>query len=501
MKVDRTEAKRSDWKEKGKKFLSPALLCLCVAMLLVWAMELLFFEDAYRFIKSWKLEDVMEQVCEHLDKEHLPQIVEELRLDNIDIRVIDAQGNDWAQSNGSTCRILTGYTQQELQQFYQQALACGETDIKQVTHVKMVYNNALESRQRSQTHHMTTCAKMVKSTQEEPYLVLICSSVTPSLLERSVIHAQLAALSVPLLLAAVFAVLFCRRFTCGSLWQMQQCVERMEQGDYHVCFTEQGCREVRMMGRRMNRLLQRMDSEQKKQQETLANLSHDLRSPLTMIIGYAQMMQELPQENTSENLQVILDEAQRLAELTGDLLDLTKVQQGGKQLQFTTFCLTNLLADTVSRYRKMMENSGLSFESDCQVWVKADQIQLGRVVYNFINNAYSHTGADRQIVVRQVLQGKKVCVQVIDNGEGIPEDKLSSIWERYYKMERSKRSLAQGSGLGLCIARELLGLHGAEYGVESKVGEGSTFWFTLDVLDVEPMRLCPGGSKSRQNPQ
>ena len=95
-------------------------------MLLVWAVQLLFFEDAYRFIKSWKLEDVMEQVCEHLDKEHLPQIVEELRLDNIDIRVIDAQGNDWVKNDAETCRILTGYTRQELAELYQQASARGE---------------------------------------------------------------------------------------------------------------------------------------------------------------------------------------------------------------------------------------------------------------------------------------------------------------------------------------------------------------------------------------
>lgn len=486
MKANQTEGKRHSWKEKGKKILSPALLCLCAVMLLVWAVQLLFFEDAYRFIKSWKLEDVMEQVCEHLDKAHLPQIVEELRLDNIDIRVIDAQGNDWVKNDAETCRILTGYTRQELAELYQQASARGETDIKQVTHVKMVYGDA-DSGQRSQTYHLATCAKMVRLSQEESCLVLICSAVTPSLIGASVIHTQLWALSIPLLLAAIFAVFFCRRFTCGNLRRMQQCADCMEQGGTTVRFPEQGCYEIRTLGRRLNCALQKMDSERKKQQETLANLSHDLRSPLTMIIGYAQMMQELPQENTPENLQVILDEAQRLAELTGDLLDLGKLQKGSKQLQLTTLCLTNLLADLVKRYRKMLGDSGLSFESDCRIWVKADPVQLGRVIYNFINNAYSHTGSDRKIIVRQLLQEKKVCIQVIDNGEGIPEDKLSNIWERYYKMERSKQSVAQGSGLGLCIARELLGLHGAEYGVESRVGEGSTFWFTLDALDVEPI--------------
>lgn len=486
MKANQTKEKRRSWKEKGKKFLSPALLCLCIAMLLVWAAELLFFEDAYRFIKSWKLEAVMEEVSQNLSKEKLPQIVEELRLDHIDIRVIDAQGKDWAHIQEESGCILAGYTQQELAEFYRQARAHGETDVKQVTHVKMVYDDA-DSGQRSQTYHLATCAKMTQLSQDESCLLLICSAVTPSLIGGSVIHTQLWALSVPLLLAGIFAVFFCRRFTCGNLQKMQQCADAMEQGDTTVRFPEQGCREMRTLGYRMNSALQRMESERNKQQETIANLSHDLRSPLTMIIGYAQMMQELPQENTPENLQVILDEAQRLTELTGDLLDLGKLQKGGKPLQFTTLCITNLLEDLVKRYRKMVGDSGLSFESDCRVWVKADPVQLGRVVYNFINNAYCHTGPDRKITVRQLLQEKKVCVQVIDNGEGIPEDKLSSIWERYYKMERSKQSAAQGSGLGLCIARELLGLHGAEYGVESRVGEGSTFWFTLDALDVEPI--------------
>ena len=99
MKANQTEGKRHSWKERGKKILSPALLCLCAVMLLVWAVQLLFFEDTYRFIKSWKLEAVMEEVSRNLSKEQLPQIAEELRVDHIDIRVIDAQGKDWAHVN------------------------------------------------------------------------------------------------------------------------------------------------------------------------------------------------------------------------------------------------------------------------------------------------------------------------------------------------------------------------------------------------------------------
>ena len=150
LKANQTEGKRHSWKERGKKILSPALLCLCAVMLLVWAVQLLFFEDAYRFIKSWKLEAVMEEVSRNLSKEQLPQIAEELRMDHIDIRVIDAQGKDWAYVNQESGCILAGYTQQELAEFYRQARAYGETNVKQVTHVKMVYDDA-DSGQRSQT--------------------------------------------------------------------------------------------------------------------------------------------------------------------------------------------------------------------------------------------------------------------------------------------------------------------------------------------------------------
>ena len=132
MKANQTEGKRHSWKERGKKILSPALLCLCAVMLLVWAVQLLFFEDAYRFIKSWKLEAVMEEVSRNLSKEQLPQIAEELRMDHIDIRVIDAQGKDWAHVNQESGCILAGYTQQELAEFYRQARAYGETNVKQV---------------------------------------------------------------------------------------------------------------------------------------------------------------------------------------------------------------------------------------------------------------------------------------------------------------------------------------------------------------------------------
>lgn len=141
----------------------------------------------------------------------------------------------------------------------------------------------------------------------------------------------------------------------------------------------------------------------------------------------------------------------------------------------------------MERYQKLLgEDYQICLEQNCRVWVKADELEISRVIYNFINNACHHTGEDKQIVVRQVLDGKKVRVRVCDHGEGIPEENLSKIWDRYYRVNKSSAAKkVPGNGLGLCIVKEILQAHHARYGVESQLGEGSTFWFELEVWDQE----------------
>ena len=117
--------------------------------------------------------------------------------------------------------------------------------------------------------------------------------------------------------------------------------------------------------------------------------------------------------------------------------------------------------------------------------MRADELEISRVVYNLINNAIQHAGKNKEITVIQRLQDRRVCVCVRDNGAGIREEQLSEIWNRYYRADKNQQDqLLSGSGLGLCIVREILQQHGAQYGVENKLGEGSTFWFALDALDI-----------------
>ena len=213
--------------------------------------------------------------------------------------------------------------------------------------------------------------------------------------------------------------------------------------------------------------------------ELLANVSHDLRTPLTMIQGYAEVMRDLPGENTPENVQIIIEETERLTSLVNDLLDLSRLESGAITLERTRFDLTQSIRAILRRYDKLASYS-FPFEAEEDVFVTADELKISQVVYNLVNNAITYAGEDKTVTLRQTVENGKVRISVSDTGEGIPQDKLKDIWERYYKVDKEHKRAQVGTGLGLSIVKNILELHGGAYGVESEEGKGSTFWFELE---------------------
>jgi signal transduction histidine kinase len=204
-----------------------------------------------------------------------------------------------------------------------------------------------------------------------------------------------------------------------------------------------------------------------------------------MIIGYSEVMRDLPGENTPENVQVIIDETERLAQLVNDLLDLSKLQAGSRQPAMEVFNLTELIEATMLRYEKLTQKDGyrVEYASDVSVDIRADRTMLLQVIYNLINNAINYTGDDKLVRVTQRLSedGSRVRVSVTDSGVGIAPDQIPLIWDRYYKIDKVHRRAMIGTGLGLSIVKQILEAHRTTYGVESKLGEGSTFWFEMRV--------------------
>ncbi len=287
------------------------------------------------------------------------------------------------------------------------------------------------------------------------------------------------------LLALVLASVMSRLIT-RPIIKMNAAAQRLALGHYDADFgDEKGYREVSELSDALNFASRELARSDKLQKELISNVSHDLRTPLTMIKGYGEVMRDIPGENSPENVQVIIDETERLTELVNDMLDMSKLQAGTRCPDMQLFSLTQVVRDTMKRYEKLTMNQGykIDFKADSDAYVYADSVMILQVVYNLINNAVNYTGEDKQVRVEQRVTDQKVRISVKDTGKGIAKDDLPLIWDRYYKVDKLHKRAAIGTGLGLSIVKEILELHDAEFGVSSTQNEGSTFWFELSLAE------------------
>ncbi len=244
-------------------------------------------------------------------------------------------------------------------------------------------------------------------------------------------------------------------------------------------------REIAELNTTLEKAADELGKVEQLQHELIANISHDLRTPLTMIGGYAEAMRDIPDETTPENMQIIIDETARLSSLVSELLDFSRMQTGAVRMDPAPFDLTEETAAIVSRVGGMTAKDGYTvlFEPAEHVTVTADAARISQVIYNLLGNALTYTGEDKRVSVSQTVRGRAVRIGIHDSGKGIPEAEIPLIWNRYYRTQDSHRRAVIGSGLGLNIVRTIPEQHAAPYGVDSREGEGSTFWFELPLTD------------------
>ena len=317
--------------------------------------------------------------------------------------------------------------------------------------------------------------------------LIVTSSITPLTNTVEIVRDQLAIVSVVFVPPAVLLSLYASYRIAKPISKTNTAAKELAKKNYDVDFNARGYLEVEELNETLNYAKTELAATEKLQKELIANISHDLRTPLTMITGYGEVMRDLPGENTPENIQIIIDEATRLSSLVNDLLDLSKLQSGTMELQKSVFCITDSFKTIFARYAKLKEQDGYNIYLDkCKerVFVKADELKISQVIYNLVNNAINYAGEDKTVVVTQQVIGEKVRINVTDHGEGIPADKLEYIWDRYYKVDKEHKRSVIGTGLGLSIVKSILNAHNARCGVTSTLGKGSTFWFELDTVKV-----------------
>ncbi|MDE6201768.1 MAG: HAMP domain-containing histidine kinase [Clostridiales bacterium] len=286
---------------------------------------------------------------------------------------------------------------------------------------------------------------------------------------------------IVLVLAFVFAF-FASRHQTKHLTDFSQKAKRLAEGDYNVVFSGAGFNEYENLACALNAATQNIQKAEQLQRDIVANVSHDIRTPLTMIRAYAEMLRDMPmdEKKREKTAGVIIAEADRLTALVGDVLNYSKLQSGVTEYKFDSTDLSEIAAAVLERFDVVRERDGIKLlhDIDSDAVATCDKPKIEQVLYNLIGNAVNYCGDDKTIILRVKKQDGGVRVEVTDHGSGIEQSELDSVWDRYYRSAHSTRT-AVGSGLGLSICKSILTAHNAEFGIISKIGKGSTFWFEL----------------------
>ena len=302
---------------------------------------------------------------------------------------------------------------------------------------------------------------------------------TTSLIKNQLIYVTLLAI-----LFSIIIALFLSRRIAKPISDMTKKAEKLAEGNYNVQFTTTGIKEIDELANTLNYLEQEVSKTDEYRRDLMANVSHDLKTPLTMIKAYAEMIRDITlnnKEKTKENLNVIIDETDRLNILVNDILELSKLQNNQDNLNIEKFDIVELINDILKRYQiiKETENYKMILESPASIMVKADKKRISQVIYNLINNAINYTGDDLTVTIKITENTKECKIEIIDTGKGIDEKDLPNIWNRYYKKEKNHKRNVVGTGLGLSIVKNILEQHHFKYGVNSIKDKGTTFYFQV----------------------
>lgn len=470
--------------------------------MVLWLFQVFFLERFYVAIKSKAVKSAADSINEVIDKsDYLDRINDIAKQDEFCVIVYSDDGVALTTKEGDPrCKIselsyqTNAFVIRDLK-LEADIKGCAsklieDREVKERIPVEFVQNGAksydMPKVNKKEAQSMTYIS-VVKNKNDKLLTILITAQLTPVNATVETIKTQFIMIAAILIVIAIILALFLSKKIASPIISINASAKELAKGDYNVRFAGSGYLEIKELNDTLNYAAKELGKVEGLRKELIANMSHDLRTPLTMISGYSEVMRDIPGENTPENVQIIIDETKRLTNLVNDMLDLSKLQAGVQELNLGEINLTEETKNIIHRYDKLLhkDECTIIFEYTEEVLIKADIVKLDQVIYNLINNAINYCGADRKVIVTQSIEREHVKLAITDHGTGIDKDLLPYIWERYYKVDKTHVRSKVGSGLGLSIVKTILEMHHAKYGVESESGKGSTFWFTLPYIAIE----------------
>lgn len=329
---------------------------------------------------------------------------------------------------------------------------------------------------------MLLYGKQIKANLANYYLILN-TPLEPVESYIDFIMNQYLYLAIIVILIALVVAIFLANRISQPIVKMKNEANKLAQGDYNAKFETNSFSEINDLASTLDDATEKLSKVNDLRKDLVANVSHDIKTPLTMIKAYAEMIKDISGDDPTkrnEHLDVILKETEYLDKLVGDMSELSKLQSGVIEINRDNFDLKDCVNKVVLLLKQALDEKKIKLKLDLQEsFVYADEIKISQVIYNFLSNAIKYSDNKSRITVRLKNDEEKTRLEVIDNGSGISQDALPYIWDRYYKVDKNFNRSVNSTGLGLAIAKAILEAHKASYGVESEQGKGSTFWFEI----------------------
>ena len=475
------------------------ILFTAFILVLLWLAQVVFLEPIYKFIKVNEIKTTAKSLSENIDRPDLVDYAfalgEQNELCILAYRLVRMPSvivpYEYISVDTLTDCAIHKITMTGVRTLYNNAML-NDGELLQYFQYEMVgkryesiddYNFFNHSKNSESIIYTQTLTNSVG----DEIVLMVNSVISPVGTTVKTINLQLTAISVVLIIMSIILTwIFAKRISVPIV-TINNSAKILATGNYNVNFDnpKYNYKEINELADTLNYAAGELSKIDKMKSDLIANISHDLRTPLTMIVGYSEVMRDIPEENTPENVQIIIDEANRLTSLVNDVLDISKLQSGNQTFEPEPFNLTLSLKNALRRYNKLTEQNGyiIDFIYDEEIVINSDELRIMQAFYNLVNNAITYTGNDKHVTVIQTLSNGYVRVNVKDTGDGIEPDKLPYIWDRYYKVDKVHKRASIGTGLGLSIVKSIVDTAGGRCGVNSIVGVGSDFWFELPLME------------------
>ena len=432
----------------------------------LWFFQVLFLDAYYEYVKTNEVKKVATNIINNYDEYNIKEILDNYSFqENVCIDVVYKNMEIYSSNNLNRGCIGLNSKNKNVMEDKIEFQNSSDT-IKLYKYINREFKNKIV---------------MYAIKLDEDTYVYINSSVEILSSTTNILGSQLIYVTILVLILSLIISYFISKVISKPIVKINETAKKMASGDYKTKFEiDENIKELNELVDTLNETCNELSKTDEVRRELLANVSHDLKTPLTMIKAYSEMIKDISyddKEKTFEYLNTIIDETNRLNLLVNDILDLSKLQSNIDDLNTQKNDINELIKNIVDHFK--YSNVSIEYNGIPNTIVEIDKKKIEQVIYNLISNAINYVGEDNKIIVNLTKEKEYYLIEVIDHGSGINEKDLEFIWDKYYKTDKTHNRNTIGTGLGLSIVKNILEQHKFEYGVKSKKNKGTTFYFKI----------------------